>query len=287
MMKKTILGIALLSLGVSSLLAAGRGGDAKDRFDRVDRIYNELPAEVQEQVDALKEARQSLRETLKTDYLGALGADATAAERAAAIAQYKEDYADEIAANRELAKETFESVKENLPDRPEVSEEVQALIDEQKAARAELKTALKARLATLPEGATRAEVKAAVQAFNAENAEAIAANKALRQEIRAMVKEANKADDSVALTAEVVDREELSPELAKARNAFQNQRRELLANAKSERAMLRDLSADERAEALVQLRSELRDDLRDLKEARREFIKDQIGQELGDRRPDE
>ncbi|MCH6256276.1 hypothetical protein MLD52_06935 [Puniceicoccaceae bacterium K14] len=225
MIKKTLFGIVAFSLCSSQIFAADFGSN-KNRVDRLEKIYDELPVEVQEQVEALKKARGSLRDVLKDDYLGGLGDGATADEKAAAIAQFKEDYADQIQSHRELASEAIEKIRENLPRRSEASREIRALVNEHKVAKSALKTTLRETLDVLPENATREEIKAAKQAFAEANSEAIAANKRLAQEIRELTKELKKERkaSSVELSSKVVERSVLSPGLADARETFLEER---------------------------------------------------------------
>lgn len=275
MIKKSILlGAVALSFGIGSMAAAGpqRGFN----LDRVEKVYDELPVEVQTQVDDYRETRQELRDTLKNDYLSALGEDATRDEQKAAIEQFREDYAEQISANRELAKVTFESVRENLPERPELPEEVQALVDQHKGAKSDLQTALKAHLATLPEGTSREDIKAAIAAFNEENADAIAANKDLGKEIRELVRDARGVGSE--LSAEFANRDVLSPELEGTRDRFRNSRQDMMRAVREGRESLEGLEGEEREAALEVIKEDIREDMKELRNKRRDRVKEQIGE---------
>ena len=238
-MKKVILGIAVLSVGLgANMYAAGGNSNGRGDLQRIEKIYDQLPEEVQEQVDTYKAERQELRDTLK-GLLADLGEEATAEEKEAAISQFKEDYADEIAARRDSAKETWEAVRENRPERserPELSEDVQALVDARNADKDALKEARRTAIADLGEDATREEKKAAIEAFNEANADALAALKELGQDVRDAVRaEREGAEEVVTVEEEAEDvssgnEREPSDAMREAREAFKGKREAIIAS---------------------------------------------------------
>ncbi|MEX0331981.1 MAG: hypothetical protein AB3N64_11210 [Puniceicoccaceae bacterium] len=147
----------------------------------------EVPQEILDiraELDALKTALHADR-----DALLATLEDATDEERMEALAQWREDHADEFAAIHALADQLRALVHEYRPDmHVEIPPEIQAKREELREMRQTLAQSRKEAILAL-EDPTDEEIRAAVEAWKLENQEAIAATRQLAQEIRQWFRE--------------------------------------------------------------------------------------------------
>jgi len=259
-----------------------RGGVGQ-KLNQLERIAGDFPDEVESQVDEYKDASAALRERLLSEnYLGSLSEDATEDERRAVIERFRSDNAEDIEAARTLRRETLASVRDSLRhdrDGPDIN--VRRLIHKYKKTKQRLHGALRKMLAELPDGATEEEIERVKDSFEETYAEQIAANEALGARIRSLLQ------DDETMATETIDRSVLSPGLRDQRRAYRENLRQTIAVHRELRAQLRDMSEEERRNAIADMREQLRTDLRELKQQRRDAIRERVDEIVGERRPDD
>jgi len=283
-MKNLAITACALLLGASFAQAQETAPDADSLRDRLAEgpLLDRLPEDLASEVEAFRAERQQLRDTLRSEYLEPLGEDATAEERREAVEAFRGDFADEIAANREAARETLREVREVLPERPERPDiDIRDLIHKFRTTQKRLKAELRHRLAELPDDASREEVRRVMAEFKEEFADVIARQEELKQKIRELL--AERGD----FVPEELPGAELSPEFRELAQKFRQERRALAQAHREARQRLRDLDPEERRAEAKLLRDELKADLDALKEQRRQLIRDRLDETPGDRRPGE
>jgi cytochrome c556 len=161
------------------------GRHGRPQGDRPERP--EIPDALKEKMDEFKAQKEALREGMKAA-IAELD-NPTRDDIKAAMEAYREANQDILDAHKSLGQEIKAALEELRPERPEkpaLSDEAQALIDQQnelKATLDEKKQELKAAL----ENATKEERQALHQAFREENKELAEQLKALHQQIREAV----------------------------------------------------------------------------------------------------
>jgi gas vesicle protein len=163
----------------------------------------ELSDEVKTQLDGIKEKQEALHSELK-ESLADLGEDATKEEIKAAAQEFKEankERFEAIKAEHEAIREELKAARPERPERPqiELSEELQAKVDDLKQKREELHEAQKEMLTTLKD-ASKEERKEIIEQFKEDNKakhqEIKETAKALKEEIRDQVEtEATRTSD--------------------------------------------------------------------------------------------
>lgn len=259
---------------------SGPNGPREDR-----PRMGEMPEEVNELRTEFNDLREQLRDSRQA-VIDELGEDATQEERLQALAQWREDNADLIENVQGVGDELRETIHAYRPDLPEVAvpQDVRDQRQELNNLRRDLNQSRSEAIAALGEDATDEEVQAAIEDWEADNAEQIEDMEALADELKTWFREnrpARGGRDSA-----------MGPQR---RQEMQQRRQEFKQNLdtmRQERKALRDeisgsdLTPEER-QAKIQ---EFRDDQRQLMEERKQLKREQRrsgGDTGGDRRPGE
>ena len=183
MKKLLIILLALgLGVGVSQAQQEGPGGTNDPAGDY------DVPEEIQvvrAELDALKAELKTSRDAL-LDELEAIGA--TREEKIVALAEWRVANEDTIAQIQDLAEQLKALVDEYRPDRIEIPAWIQEKRDELRTLRQQLAESRRAAILAL-EDPTDAEIRAAIEAWRAENVDLIAQTRALAEEIRTWFQE--------------------------------------------------------------------------------------------------
>ncbi len=249
---------------------------------RAYRNVDALPEGLQTDVITLKESVTALADTWATDYRP--GDAATLGDISEARDRFKADFADDIAANKELRKEVVRDLRNGLRDRfkgKEWNEEARALYRGYQAIAKQLATVWREARAALGDDATREDLKEAKHRFNEANADLIAEQKEVAQQIRNLIKENTHHDRPVE------DRKSLPPELQALRDEMRALRGSIRARKHQAREDLRDLSPEEREAYRLALLGEFKDAHDDIKARRRKLIEDLRNEQDGDRRTED
>lgn len=253
-------------------------------LDRAIENIDRLPEDLQGDVTDLKEGIDAIKDAWTNEYRP--GQDATLDEIKAARAAFQEAYADDIASNKELRKEVVRELRDGLRDRrgddQPWNEEARELNAEYKELKRQLAADWKAVVAGLGGDATREDLRNAKERFLEANADVIAKQKELAQQIRDLIRE-NKGE-----RRPVVDREPLPPELQAMRDEIRLARRDLKALRRDARLELRDIDDPaEREVKRAEILEELKEAHNDIKDKRRELIEDLRDEQDGDRRAED
>jgi chromosome segregation ATPase len=183
-MKKLL--IILLALGLGQGISNAQQEGPGPNSDPV--VDYDVPEEIQivrGELEALKTELKTSRDAL-LDELEAN--NATREEKIVALAEWREANAGTIAQVQELAEQLKALVDEYRPDRIEIPEWVQAKRDELRTLRQQLAESRRAAILAL-EDPTEEEIRAAIEAWRAENGDLIAQTRALAEEIRTWFQE--------------------------------------------------------------------------------------------------
>ena len=182
-MKKTI-EITLLVLAGSFFMVSGAiaDGDAPDRPE-IERAH--LPDEVREQFAAYKAERNALRTELR-ERIAEAGAE-TDEERHAVVDAFREEFADQIAANRELGADIRAAIAE-IRDGRDIPDGVRDRVRQFRQDRADLQAERREFVASL-EGLTEEEREAAIQEFREDYRQRLHDLKEERRQLRDRVHE--------------------------------------------------------------------------------------------------
>lgn len=263
--------------------AMNPGSQASDRLvDRAMENIDRLPEDLQEEVAALRDSSTAIREKWEAEYRP--GADASAEELLAAREQFQEDLATEIETNRDLRKEVVTRLRDELRGPlkdTEMSDETQAKFQAYNEVKLNLNAAWREARAALGANANKEEVNEARKRFIEENAEQIAKQQELAQEIRELVRSnAGQGNPGKGRGQLPPALQELRSEVHLARKALQEEKREA-------RDTFRGLSPEDREMKREQILKDFREAHDDIKESRRRLIEDLRGNEDGDRRSED
>lgn len=241
----------------------------------------EVPDELLDLHTQVTELRDALRES-RNAVLKALGEEASRDETVAALTSWREDNADAIAQMRELSAELRDAIREERPrpggGNPVIPDEISEMRDTLRNQRIALAESREAVIEALGDEATDDQIRAAIEQWREDNADAIAETRALAAEIRNWFRQ-NRPDrggNNGGPPADVRERRQQFKE-----NASQiRQNRRQFANAMANP----DLSPEERAALREEFRSEQQELIEERKQLRRQERIDQVGPG-GDRRP--
>ena len=249
--------------------------------ERAVERYDELPEELQEDVEALEAALSTLRETWVNEYKPAI--DASAEQVIAAREQFRVEMAEEIEASVTLRKELVAQLRDEIRERLE-DEEGEGPPEFAKRYRElglEIRKAWREARAALGSDATEEDIAVAKEAFLEANAEVIAE----RQEIAAEMRVSGGA--SAAIDRPVAVRPSLPEAVQQLKEEMQAARAEVRARRQDAREELADLSEEEREVRRQELIAELRVEHEALKERRRQLVQDLRNEHGGDRRSED
>ncbi|MGC9452317.1 MAG: hypothetical protein ACP5I4_12820 [Oceanipulchritudo sp.] len=190
-MKKLLITILSLGLGFGLSQAQmeglggpgpGPGGDVEPpaEFEIPEEIVV-LRSELESLKVALKESRDALLDELEAN-------EATREEKIVALAEWRAAHEEDIAAIRDLADQLRDLVDEYRPDRIDIPEEIQVKRDTLREMRQDLAESRREVILAL-EDPTAEEIRAAIEAWRAENQDLIDETRALAEEIRAWFRE--------------------------------------------------------------------------------------------------
>lgn len=240
-----------------------------------------LPEDLQQDIADLQDSMLVLTSAWINDYRP--GADATLGEIEAAREAFVTDYVDEIAENRSLRKEVVTELRNGIRERfgnQEWNEEARGLYQQYNEIKMQLAMQWRRVRASLPDDSTREDIREARRRFLEANADVIAQQKEIAQQIRDLIKD-NRGDRPVA------KRQPLPPELQAMRDEIHLARAELRARKQELRAELSDLTPEEREARRLEILDELKEAHDDIKARRRQLIDDLRGEQDGDRRPED
>lgn len=238
----------------------------------------EIPEEILDLHAEVKMLRDELRESREA-VLEALGDDATRDEIANALSAWRDDNMTTIEEMRALTEELRDAIRENRPgpgpggfEIPDEVVELRGELQEQRKALAESRRAV---VEALGEDATDEEIRAAIEQWREDNADAIAETRALAEEIRTWFRENRPERPGGGPPAHVLQR----------RAAFKDNARDIRQNRRRMATALRNAENEQqRKEIVQQFREEQRQLIRERKELKRQERQDQVGAG-GDRRP--
>jgi murein L,D-transpeptidase YcbB/YkuD len=181
---KRLLTLICTLLVTAPFAAAFHHGDGSGDGSGWDGEVPQEILDIRAELHALKSALHADREALLATLEGA-----TEEEKIAALSAWREEHEAEFAAIHELAGELRALVEQYRPDMHiEIPPEIQAKRDELRAMRQALAESRREAIAAL-EDPTDEEIRAAIEAWKAENADAIAAAQDLAREIRQWFRE--------------------------------------------------------------------------------------------------
>ena len=183
-MKKLLIMLMALGLGfgISQAQQEGPGGNMDPAGDY------DVPEEIQvvrSELEALKTELKTSRDAL-LDELEASGA--TREEKIVALAEWRVANEDTIAQIQALAEQLKALIDEYRPDRIEIPAWIQEKREELRTLRQQLAESRREAILAL-EDPTDEEIRAAIEAWRAENADLIAQTRALAEEVRAWFQE--------------------------------------------------------------------------------------------------
>lgn len=287
-MKKLL--ITLCSFGLVLGLAQGQMGDGfGDGSGGMEGPMHNMPPPLPEDLDPevyeaittlhteIVAMRQALAES-RAAALAELDDDATREERIAALTLWREENASTIEDLHTLTEELRSIIAENRPDRPfvEIPEEILALRTELRERRVALAQSRREAILTLGEDPTDEEIRAAIEAWRTENADEIAAVRALSQEIRDWFRENRPHRQGAFDTPRMEQRRGEFRENVRAMHASRQELRNQLGNP--------DLTEEERHHLIQNFREQQRELMRERQMLKRQERIDQGGVG-GDRRP--
>ncbi|NBD39171.1 MAG: hypothetical protein GVY10_11445 [Verrucomicrobia bacterium] len=237
----------------------------------------EIPEEILDLHAEVKMLRDELRESRRA-VLEELGDEATRDEIAAALSAWRDDNMTTIEEMRALTEELRDAIRENRPgpggfEIPDEVVELRGELQEQRKALAESRRAV---VEALGEDATDEEIRAAIEQWREDNADAIAETRALAEEIRTWFRENRPERPGGGPPAHVLQR----------RAAFKDNAKQIRQNRQEMAKKLRAAgnNKEERKQIVQQFREEQRQLIRERKELKRQQRQDQVGAG-GDRRP--
>ncbi len=251
-------------------------------LERAMTQMEQLPEELQADIAALREAQQALTDAWVAEYRP--GAGATVGEIRAARDAYVEAMQEEIAASKELRKQVVTQLRNELRDKygdEEWSEEVRELYAEYKELKLQLALAWREVLAGLGDEATREEVAAAKDAFKEQNAEQIAQEKELAQQLRNLIRE------NAREARQIGERQPLALEMQTLRDEIRAAREQMRLKKQQARAEMANLDPAQRELKRQEILEELKETHNDIKTRRRQLIEDIRNEQDGDRRPED
>lgn len=251
-------------------------------LERAMAQVEQLPEELQADIAALREAQQALTDAWIEEYRP--GAGATVGEIRAARDAYVEAMQEEIAASKELRKQVVTQLRNELRDKygdEEWSEEARELYAEYKELKLQLALAWREVLAGLGDEATREEVAAAKDAFKEQNAEQIAQEKELAQQLRNLIRE------NAREARQIGERQPLALEMQTLRDEIRAAREQMRLKKQQARGEMADLDPAQRELKRQEILEELKETHNDIKTRRRQLIEDIRNEQDGDRRPED
>jgi len=272
-MRKLIITLCSLCLMLGTAQAQQAGPGPGPIGDRV--------FEMPEEVVVLHNEVQALRETLKESrdaLIAELGNEATAAEKIAALALWREENSVTIDELRTLSQELWALIRENRPDGrwAEIPEVVLTMREELKDARLALAESRREAILALGEDPTDEAVREAIAAWREANADALADVQSLAMELRDWFRD-NRPQRPVRPH---------SPAMVQRRAEFRDNVAEMRQNRRELAQKMGDpeLTPEARREIMQQFREEQRALLQERKALKRQERIDQGGGS-GDRRP--
>lgn len=237
----------------------------------------EIPEEIVVLRDEIKTIRDALRVSREA-VLEELGEDASRAEKVAALALWREENDASFVEMRTLTEEMRDLIHEYNPDGPwsEIPDEIILKREDLHMKRTALAESRREAILALGENPTDEEVRAAVEAWREDNAEAIAETQALAMELREWFRESRPHREPPVIT----------PGMRHRKQEFRRLTHEVRENRRDLRQDLRnpDLTEEERLELIQVFREEQRELMRERKQLLRQQRLNQGGVG-GDRRP--
>lgn len=281
-MKKIIITLCSLSfilVSAQGQLGGGPGGPPEGPGGPPDRP--EVNPNIPEDVLAMRDEVRAMRETLMAErdaLIESLGEDATREEIVAALAEWEAENSAALDEMRGRSDELRDAIRENRPagigGGP--PEEVLAMRDELVSQRQALAESRREAILALGENPTDEQVRDAIEAWRAENADALEDVEGLAQQLRDSFR-ANRPGQAGPPD---------NPGLSQRRAEFRENAQAIRQNRQALRTQLRDpeLGPDERKAIVEQFRDEQRTIMQERKELRRQERLDQ-DVEGGDSRP--
>lgn len=241
----------------------------------------EIPDELVDLHSQVTDLRDSLRES-RNAVLESLGEEASRDEIIEALAEWRDQNEDLIENMQDLSEQLRDAIREVRPgpgggiDIPGEISEMRDNLSDKRDALAESRQSV---IDALGDDATDEEIRAAIQQWREDNADAIAETAALAEEVRTWFREnrpGRGGNDNGGPPAHVLDRRE---QFKKNANQIRQNRR-----AMAEAMQDPDLSPEERRNIREQFREEQQDLIEERKQLRRQERTDQVGAG-GDRRP--
>jgi len=237
------------------------------------------PEGLRRDIMELRVSQEEIRSAWVNEYRPAKGASAD--EIKSAREAFQADYAEQIAASKELRIRVANKLREGARraiDDSEWNEEARALYQEYQSTQAEIAQAWRAVKAELGEDATREEIRAAKRRFDEANADLIAKQKELAAAVRQLIRE--NRDETVAA------RDPLPQELQDLRSDMNALRREMHQRKQQAHEEMRGMNRREREQYRQNLLEELKELHDEIKERRRQVIDEIRDGQNGDRRPE-
>lgn len=283
--------VAMMGCGVSGFAqdaapAGALNGVLKDRLQAKEGLLGNIlrnpdraPAELRDEILALRESTAAIHDLWLTEFRPGTGA--TAEEIKAARDAFQEEYAEQIAANKELRRALMAELREGIRDvvdETEWSEEARALYAEYKASQEALAEAWRVIRAELGTDATREEIVAAKERFKEANAELIAQQKELAKQVRELIRENRNMP--------IVERDQLPVALQDLRGDMAVLRDQIRARRMQAREEMDGMTREELEQYRRGLLGELKELHDEIKERRRQVIDEVQGGLNGDHRPE-
>lgn len=246
--------------------------------DRLLKNLDEAPVDLREGVNALQDAQELIRSAWVSGYKP--GPGASPKDLKAAREAFQADYAEEIAASKQLrsalAEELRAGVRQAIDD-SNWNEDTRALYAEYKQTQARLGKAWRAVRSDLGQDVSRKKLAAAKRRFNQSNADLIARQKELATRVRGLVREKRENRS--------IEREALPREFQDLRREMSNLRNQLRERQRRARNEMRGMSREEREQYREELLNDLRELHDEIKERRRQTIDGIRDDKNGDRHP--
>lgn len=253
--------------------------DAKRLLSRVLQDPDSAPIGIRQDIIALREAQDLVRDAWVNEYRPAKGA--SVADVRAAREAFQADYAEQIKESRELRIRVLNRLREGVRgaiDEARWSDDARALYQEYKDTQAALDQAWQAVKAELGEDASRDQIQAAKRRFNEANSDLIEKQKELAVSVRQLIRD--NRDETPA------EREPLPEELQDLRSEMNSLRNRMKERHHKARDDMRGMSRREREEYRQGLLEELKELHDDIKTRRRQVIEEIREGQSGDRRPE-
>jgi len=277
-MKRII--ITLCSLGLiagTTFAQPGPGNGSPGNVPpgiEVPDIDKEIPSEILDLRAEIKAMRDDLRDS-REEALEALGEDATIVEKRNAMEAWREANSDALGEVQELSQELRELIRDYRSEDPrfEIPDDIIEKREALREQRATLAESRKAAIDALGDEATDEEIRAAIEDWREENATAIAAARALADELRDWFRENRPPRPRPAAVAQ-------------RRAEFRKNMQDIRENRRELRQSLQDpnLTEEEREQLIADFREQQREFIQERKALRRQQRLDQGGVG-GDRRP--